>query len=137
MRDGEHRECPIVPANIIRLRYGEDDEDELVVSPTHDTVQMFPDPKYTYLRYFNPQAGELVAVWLQQEVLADLVDAGIPLCIRSEITEQEHELYEQHMGKIALAGVSNCIEVEEHMDEVNAANLTDAEIDFYLDEWTT
>ena len=126
-RDGEHRECPIVPANIVRLRYGEDEDDVLVVSPTHDTIQMFPNPDYTYLRYFNPEQGELVAVWLGQEVLADLVDEGIPLCIRDCITEQEVELYERHLGKIA----ANFIDVE----EVPEPHLSDAEISYFLEEW--
>lgn len=133
--DGEKKDCPVVEANIIRLRYGEEDDEELVVSPTHDTIQIFPEPKYNYLRYFNPSEGVLVAVWLGHEVLADLVDGGIPSCMRKDITEQEVELYEHHLGKIAIVGVSNCIEVEEAMDEVNAENLTDAEIYFFLDEW--
>lgn len=126
-RDGEHIECPIVPVETIKLRYGEDEDDVLHVAPTHDTIQMFPDPKYNYLRYYDAPDRQVIAVFLAQEILADLVDGGIPLCIRSNITEAEVEVYQNHVAKIATAG---CVEVEEVPEVV----LTDAEVEWFWKE---
>lgn len=133
MRDGERRECPVVSNESIKLRYGEGEDDMLFVAATHDSVQMFPDPKYNYLRYFDAPERQIIAVFLAQEVLADLVENGIPLCMRSDITELEVEVYESHIGKLAVAasGMMNCIEVEEAVD----ATLTDAEIAYFMGEW--
>ena len=128
MRDGERRECPIVPTEAINLRYGEGEEDYLAVSATHDSIQMFPDPRYTYLRYWNHITNEMQACFLAEEVMADLADGGIPVTIRDSITELEHNLYENHVGRILAAQV---VEVEEVPE-----TLTDAEIDYYLNhEW--
>lgn len=104
-RDGEHKPCPIVPSDVIRLRYGEDDDDVLHVAATHDSVQMFPDPRYNYLRYYDVDDRNIIAVFLAQNVLAELVEGGIPLCIRNSITEGEVEVYEHHLGRIATTAV--------------------------------
>ena len=128
MRDGEHRECPIVPNEIIRLRYGEGEDDMLRVAPTHDTIQMFPDPQYNYLRYYDAEQEQMIAVFLAHEILADLVDGGIPLCIRGSITEAEVEIYETHVGKM----VASCIEIEEVQEP--QLTLTDAEIEYFWKE---
>lgn len=126
MRDGEHRDCPIVPNDVVRLRYGEGEDDNIVVAPSHDAIQMFPDPRYTHLRYWDHTDGQMKAVWLNDQVMADLADAGIPITIRESITDTEHELYERYVGQIALA---TAIEVDPVANEV--AHL-DAEIDYYF-----
>lgn len=126
-RDGEHKECPIIPNNVIRLTYGEGPDDVLHVAPTHDTVQMFPEPKYNYLRYYDVDTTNIIAVFLGQNVLAELVEGGIPLCIRDSITEGEVEVYEHHVGKIAAAGMAMIEPVEE-------PQLTQAEIDWFWKE---
>lgn len=128
MRDGERRECPIVPTTAINLRYGESENDYLAVSATHDSIQMFPDPRYTYLRYWNHLTNEMQACFLSEDVMADLADGGIPVTIRESITELEHNLYENHIGKILAAQV---VEVE----EVPEYHLEDSEINFFMEEW--
>lgn len=124
----ERKECPIVPTEAINLRYGEGEEDYLAVSATHDSIQMFPDPRYTYLRYWNHLTNEMQACFLSEDVMADLADGGIPVTIRESITELEHNLYENHIGKILAAQV---VEVE----EVPEYHLEDSEINFFMEEW--
>lgn len=132
-RDGEHKDCPVVPNDVIRLRYGETDDDVLHVAATHDSVQMFPDPRYNYLRYYDVDDRNIIAVFLAQNVLAELVEGGIPLCIRNSITEGEVEVYEHHIGKLATAaaGMMNCIDLEEATDaplELMPGDPIDAEV---------
>jgi hypothetical protein len=125
--DGKRRECPIVPDQAITFSFGEEDEQSFMVAASHDSIQMFPDPKYTHLRYFDAQAESMRVVWLPENVLADLADMGIPVTIRESITQSEYECYERYLGQVSAAQV---IEVEEVPE-----TLTDAEIQFYLDEW--
>lgn len=100
--DGEHRECPIVPNNVIRVRFGENDEDCLLIAPSHDSIQIFPDSKYNHLRYYDSDEQALRAVWLASHVLADLHDMGIPHTSRESVTESEHEAYMQYLSQIAI-----------------------------------
>lgn len=121
--DGDHFECPITPDNVIRVNLN--DYDELVVAASHDSIQMFPDHKYNYLRYWDPQEGKMKAVWLDEEYLSELNDRGIPITIRESITESEHDSYGVYMGQIAL---------EEVIIETVPENM-DAEIDYFIGEW--
>lgn len=144
-RDGEHKECPVVPNNIIRLRYGEGEDEALHVAATHDSVQMFPDPRYNYLRYYDTDTKNIIAVFLGQNVLADLVENGIPLSIRESITEGEVETYEHHIGKVAAAGMAMIAPVDEPLalgpgDPIDAEvqkahEHFDAELSWFMGEW--
>lgn len=104
--DGERKECPIEPDKIVRINIG---GDELIVAPSHDSIQLFPDSRYSYLRYFDTPEGEIRMVWLPQHVLADLFDMGIPHTIRESITESEYEGYQTYISRLAMREV----EVEE------------------------
>lgn len=110
MKDGDHRKCPIVPNDVVRLRYGEEEDEYLSVSPAHDTIQMFAEPEYNYLRYYNEDNKNILVIFLADTILADLVD------------EKEYELYQTHIGRVAMVG----IEKEEQ--------LTDAEIEWFWKE---
>lgn len=123
----EKKECPIVPDQAITFNFGEDGEG-FMVAASHDSIQMFPDPKYTHLRYYDAEAQSMRVVWLPENALADLVDLGIPVTKRESITQTEYDCYERYLGQVSLAQV---VEVEEVPE-----TLTDAEIDYYLNhEW--
>jgi len=127
MRDGEHKDCPIVPDQCIRLNYGDGEDEHLLVAAHADSIQIFPDSKYNYLRYWDSDEGVIRAVFLAGHILADLVDLGIATTPRESITETEHEAYERHIAQVATAG---CVEVE----EVPEYHLTDAEINYFFGE---
>jgi hypothetical protein len=126
-RDGEHKDCPIVPDQCIRLNYGDGEDEHLLVAAHADSVQIFPDSRYNYLRYWDNDSDTVRAVYLAEHILADLVDMGIPTSIRDSITETEHEAYQHNLAAIATAG---CVEVE----EVPEVHLTDAEIEYFWKE---
>lgn len=146
MKDGDHKECPIIPNNAIRLNYGEDEDDNLMVAASHDSIQMFPDPRYTHLRYWDHRDQSLKAVWLAQEVLADLMDAGIPITIRESITESEYECFEHYLGQISTAAIAEIIDIDEAPLELmpgdpieaevqKAHEHLEAELNYFLKEW--
>lgn len=122
--DGEHRDCPIVPDETIRLNLS--NNDYLLIAAHADSIQMFPDPDLTHLRYYDNDDKQLKAIWLPEDILAELLDRGIPLTMRESITESEMEAYAQYMGKIALASQIAVDPVEQEI-----AHL-DAEIDYYF-----
>lgn len=136
--DGERKECPIEPDKIVKVNIG---GMELIVAPSHDSIQLFPDSRFSYLRYFDTPEGEIRMVWLPQDVLADLYDMGIPHTIRESITESEYEGYQTYLSRLSLRDVEV---VEEPLalppgDPIDAEvqratqNL-DAEINYYLGE---
>lgn len=98
MRDGERRECPIVENKCIELSFG---LGHVLVSASCDSIQMFPEPAYTHLRLFDN--GFMKALFLDEEIMADLADMGIPVTIRDSITESEHEGYMNFMQQKARA----------------------------------
>lgn len=109
--DGERKECPIVPDKIVRLNIA---GTELIIAPSHDSIQLFPDSRYSYLRYFDTPEGQIRMVWLPQDVLADLYDMGIPHTIRESITESEYEGYQTYLSRLSLRDVE-VEEVEEQL----------------------
>lgn len=145
MRDGEHKgkKVEVVPNSAIRLNYGEGEDDCLMVSASHDLVVRFVEPQYNYLRYFDPHNMNIIAVFLGHEVLADLMDAGIPATnIREQMLEGEMEAYEHHLAKIAMAEVEM-----EPVPELSPSELMEAELqraqseleggglEWFLGEW--
>lgn len=125
--------CPIVPNEAIRFNFGESEEESFIVAASHDSVQMFSDPRYTHLRYFDGQEGELRILWLPEEVIAQLVEMGIPVTIRESITETEHECYQTYLGKVSTAQI---VEIDPIESEVERAHQHfDAELDYFLKEW--
>lgn len=148
--DGEHRECPIVPDQAIRLNYGTEEE-YLLVAPSHDVIVMFPDPKYNHLRYWSPEERRIKAIWLNDEMLADLNDAGIPVVIRNSISECEYSAYKEYLAHIALESVEvDYVEIPDEYDRVmpqyieedssfeaeilDATKNLDAELRYFLSE---
>ena len=142
--DGERKECPIIPDMAIHVKYGDDEDNYLLVAPSHDTIQLFPDSRYNHLKYFDPAEGGLRPIWLPAHVLADLHDMGIPHTRRESITECEYEAYQTYMGRLA----GHVVEVEEvgqlalpagdpiDAEVQKASQNLDAEIEFYLGhEW--
>jgi hypothetical protein len=107
--DGERRECPIEPDTAVRYFYGEDEDDYLLIAPSHDSINIFPDSRYNHLRYYDADEGQMRTVWLPAHVLADLHDMGIPHTKRDSITECEYEAYQKYLGKLS----SDIIEIEE------------------------
>lgn len=105
--DGDRKECPITPDNVIRVRFGDDEDDCLLIAPSHDSIQVFPESKYNHLRYYDPNEQALRAVWLAAHVLADLHDMGVPHTKRESITESEYGAYMQYLSQIVVetAGV--------------------------------
>lgn len=137
--DGERKECPIVPDKIVKLNIA---GTELIIAPSHDSIQLFPDSRLSYLRYFDTSEGQIRMVWLPQDVLADLFDMGIPHTIRESITESEYEGYQTYLGRLSLRDM----EVEEveplalppgdpiDAEVQRATQNLDAEINYYLGE---
>jgi hypothetical protein len=126
MRDGEHKPCPIVDDEAIKVPLA--DGDYLMVTATHDSLQFFPDHRYNNLRYYDSESGEIKIVFLPEEMMSQLYEMGIPPTQRESITVKEYQLFEQHMGMIALSEEVELVEVE-------PPSLSDAEIDYYLQEW--
>lgn len=143
--DGKRKDCPIVPAESIRVNLNEDEEDYIIVSATHDTIQSFSENKYDYLRYYDADTGELKAFWFPADLLADLYDAGIPLTKRESITILEYQLYCKQVGRLGLEDVVDVEEIEEPLalmpgDPIDAEvqkahEHIDAELSYYLKEW--
>ena len=141
--DGERKECPIEPDKAIRYLYGEGEDDFLLIAPSHDSIQMFPDSRYNHVRYFDATEGQMRMIWLPHEVLADLYDMGIPHTKRESITESEYEGYVTYLGRVSAstelelevvpeltAGDPIDAEVQQHMQKF------DQEAEFYLyHEW--
>jgi len=127
-RDGEHRECPEIEDFTVRIKLS--DDIELLVAPSHDSIVMFPDPQYTYLRYFDHEDNVLRAIWLPEEVYAQLAEMGIPITMRESITLGEKECHAQYLGQIATAGVAMLSEVMEDGPE-----LTEAEVEWFWKEF--
>lgn len=117
----DKEKCPIIPTFSIKVLI--DDENYLLVSPTHDTIQVFPEMEYNYLRYYDAQTLEMKAYFFDNEVLADLFDEGIPVTRRESITEEEYNLYAKQMGKQALS----IIEVDE-VPELMPGDPIDTEV---------
>jgi hypothetical protein len=101
----DHEKCPIEPDKAIRYVFGPDEDDYLLIAPSHDSIVMFPDPKYNHLRYFDAEEEAMRMVWLPAEALADLYDAGIPHTKRNSISQCEYEGYQSFLGAAALHGV--------------------------------
>lgn len=136
----DHEKCPIEPDKAIRYVFGPDEDDYLLIAPSHDSIVMFPDPKYNHVRYFDMDEGEMRMVWLPPEVLADLFDAGIPHTKRDSISECEYEAYLEFTGKLAMHEVEIeplALEAGDPIEaEVQKAHQhIDAELDYYLKEW--
>lgn len=100
--DGSRNSCEIVPdqAMVINLVDG----GSLHVAASCDSIQMFPDPRYTYLRYWDVAEGKLTALFLNDDILAELVDFGIPITTRPNISQEEFEVWTIMMGRTAMAG---------------------------------
>lgn len=125
-----NEDCPIVPSEAIRFSFG--DEQEFLVAASHDSIQVFPDPKYTHLRYFDSQEGELRILWLPEEVLTQLIEMGIPVTVRESITEVEHSCYERYLGQVSMAAIVEVDPIEAEMERVH--EHFDAELDYFLKE---
>lgn len=82
---------PIVENEAIRLPYG--DDDYILVAASCDSIQMFPDEQYNYLRVYDEREREMKAMFLSRAVLASLFDMGIPATKRQSITQSEHDLW--------------------------------------------
>lgn len=144
-RDGEHKDkkVEVIPNEAVRLRYGEDEDDFLTVTASHDVIVRFVEPQYNYLRYFDPNDMTIIAVFLGHEVLANLMDAGIPATnIREKMLEGEMEAYEHHLAKIAMSEVEMEPVPELSPSEVMEAELQRAQselesggLEWYLEEW--
>lgn len=129
MKDGEHRECPIVETVGFRLQI--DEEDFLIVSASHDTVEVFPDSRFNHLRYYDANDRRMKLVWLAKDILAELVDRGIPTSRRESITEEEVDCYHTFLAQTALQGVGEDIDIQVAKETEHLAE----ELDYYLDEW--
>jgi hypothetical protein len=140
--DGERKECPIEPDKIVKLNIA---GTELIIAPSHDSIQLFPDSRYSYLRYYDTPEGQIRMVWLPQDVLADLFDMGIPHTVRESITESEYEGYQTYLSRLSMRDVE-VEEVEEPLalpagDPIDAEvqkahEHLDDEIAYYFKEWT-
>lgn len=125
-----------MPTEAVRVNLDPDDEDNyLIVCATHDSVMLFPDPEFDYLRYYDSQDKEQKAYWLPKDILYALLKHGIPPTERESITEDEYQCYLRTVGKLAIEDVE-VIEVDVIEAEVQKAHQTiDAELDYYLKEW--
>lgn len=103
--DGQRKPCPIVENTCLKLGFG---TGEVLVSASCDSIQMFPDPQYTYLRIFDN--GVMRALFLDADVMAEISDFGIPTTLRESITQTEHESWVQYMGQLALEGLDQEID---------------------------
>lgn len=124
--DGERKECPIVPDNAVRYFYGEDEDDYLLIAPSHDSINIFPDSKYNHLRYYDGDEEQMRCVFLPAHVLADLHDMGIPHTRRDSITQCEYIAYQEYLGR--LAGHTVAVEEVEEPLALPPGDPIDAEV---------
>lgn len=115
---------PITPDDVIRLNYGEGEDEHLLIAGSHETIQIFKFLPFCHMRYFDPEDGELRAIFLPIDTLRELNEMGVPHCYRESITRTEYDCYLTHIGQVAITDV-----------EIEEVELTDAEIDWYLGEW--
>lgn len=101
--DGEHLPCPIVENKACRVNLS--DDEFLLVTASHDSIQMFANPDYTHLRYYDPNDGTLKTYFLSDYILAELCDFGIPITSRESITDDEVACYAEFAGRVAMLGI--------------------------------
>lgn len=139
----DHEKCPIEPDTAIRYVFGPDEDDYLLIAPSHDSIVVFPDSRYNHVRYYDAEEGQMRMVWLPPEVLADLFDSGIPHTKRDSISECEYDGYLASIGRLAMDGVE-IVEVEQlalpvgdpiEAEMQKAHEHFDTELDYYLREW--
>lgn len=135
MRDRERRETPIVPNEIIPVQW----EDGTVgqYGGWVDSIHMFSESRLTHVKFWT-EDGRLSFQFLEQDILAQLAERGLPVVPRTHIYEREVEAHKEHcwamaeaLGQIPVRSMTNCVELEEHVDE-----LSDAEISYFLEEWS-
>lgn len=103
MRDGEHYPCPIVENRAFRVNLS--GGSYLLVTASHDSIQMFPKAEYSHLRYYDVDDHRLKTVFLPEEVMADMCDFGIPVTPRESITDDEVAGYAEWAGHVAMLGI--------------------------------
>lgn len=103
--DGQRRECPIVETTCIQLNTT---GGLVLVSASVDSIQMFPDERYNYLRVIHEDTVR--AMFLGGVILAELVDNGIPITTRDSITTTEFE---------AWATSEAAVEAEDLQEEID------------------
>lgn len=131
--DGDHKECPIVPDEGIKLVI--DDENYLVVTASHDTIQVFPDSRFNHLRYYDADSRKITLVWLGAGILAELVDKGIPMTTRESITETEMECFHTFLVQTAMEGALGGVEQSIDAEVATETAHLDEELRYYMGEW--
>lgn len=129
----EKKNCPIVETTGIRLPMG-DGDDYLLVTDSADSIQMFPDPRLNYLRYWDSETGELKAVWLASKILALLHDEGIPITKRTTVTQTEVDAHKNFCLQSAELEFPDWEAYEAQAYEPSID--IDAAWEFYSKEWS-
>lgn len=101
--DGEHYFCPIIEDRAVRVDLS--DDVHLIVSACSDSIQMFPDSRYTHLRYYDAKNRAMRMVFLPEDTMIELAEFGIPVQPRESITNREHESWITFMGRCAMLNI--------------------------------
>jgi len=103
-RDGEHKECPVVPDQLltanVKLPNGE--YEEIQVAKGCDVIYMFPDSRANYLQYIDNKRQIIDRRFLGHTALAVFHDYGIPVSFRTDITESEIDAHKNHCFEVAM-----------------------------------
>src|SRR5690606_16770318 len=108
--DGQRRECPIIPNEVVPVQFG---DEVLQYGGWVDSVHMFPEARLSHAKYYA-ETGVLSFQFLEADILAALVERGIPLVIRESIFEREVEAHKNYCWDVAEAlGQLPCQQVVE------------------------
>lgn len=149
--DGQHRETPIIPNEIVPVEF--EDGTYLNYGGWVDSIHMFAESRLSHVKYWD-ENGCVSFQFLSDELLAGLAERGIPVVMRDSIFEREVQAHKDHCWNLAEA--LGMVVLEDEIDytqlpppvplelmpgdpieaEVQKAHEhIDAEADYYLKEW--
>jgi hypothetical protein len=100
--------CPIVPDQAVKMIVG---GREIILTANMDSIQMFQGrSEANYLRYYDVESKLMKCLHLSENILATLMDYGIPPQKRTTITESEYGLFVDYVASQETSGLDDEIE---------------------------
>lgn len=112
MADGDHKECPIIPNTVVKAVA--DGGRELRYAAWVDVIHVFPDERYSHVKYWDEESSGFQYHFLGRSVLAQLSEAGIPFVQRPEITQSEYDAWAEYEAAVEVEGLQD--EVDRFFD---------------------
>lgn len=93
--DDRQPKCPITENEVITLLA--EDGTKRRYAKWCDVVHFFPQPEYSHVKYWDDEGKVMQYHFLPEDVLAELVEHGIPLVPRTDITQIEHNAWTEYV----------------------------------------